>query len=263
MRLYAKLFLITVFGCGAAHSHAQTAGAWSSHFPLPELTAFLDFPEPIQQIEQVLEEEQNSNLKAWVYAVGIETALNPGTSGQWDTIPGKGRVWRIGIHAENALSLNLFIENYRMSSGMALYAYNKSKTGIAGPFDARNNANGGVLPVQSLPGDMIIVEWNIPLQASRNDFTITSVGYGFRDMAGSGRIVPLAAAAGCSVDINCKTGNHWQREKRSVVRLETITRTGNTIRTQYCTGTLVNQAVETGRKKPYILTANHCISTGE
>ncbi|MDR1172065.1 MAG: trypsin-like peptidase domain-containing protein [Bacteroidales bacterium] len=265
MRLYVKIFFMIVFGYGTVHSDAQNTSAWSLQFPLPELAVFLDFPEPVEEIEQVLSEEQNSNssLKARVYAVGIETALNPGTSGQWDTITGKGYVWRIGIHAKNALSLNLLIENYRMSSGMALYVYNKSRTNIAGPFGVRNNANGGVLPVQSLSGDMIIVEWNIPLQAPRNDFTITSVGYGFRDIAGSGKIIPLATAATCNVDINCKTGNHWQREKRSVVRLETITRTGNIIKTQYCTGTLVNQAVDTDRKKPYILTANHCISTDD
>ncbi len=264
MRLYVRFFFLIVFSYGTVHANAQNTGAWSLQFPLPELTASLDFPEPREIIEQVLKEERNnySNLKAWTYAVGIETSLSPGTSGQWDTIPGKGYVWRIGIHAENALSLNLFIENYKMLSGMALYVYNKSRTNVAGPFDIRNNANGGVLPVQSLPGDMITVEWNIPLQAlSRNNFTITNVGYGFRDMTNNGRIVSLATAADCNVDINCRTGNHWQREKRSVVRLETTTRTGNIIKTQYCTGTLVNQAVDTDRKKPYILTANHCIST--
>jgi len=255
-----------VFGYGTVNSHAQNTGAWSSQFPLPELTAFLNFPEPLEAIEQVLEEERNSYsaLKAWVYAVGIETSLNPQTSGQWDTIPGKGYVWRIGIHAEHALSLNLFIENYWMQPGMALYVYDRPEDNMAGPFDIRNNTNGGVLPVQSLPGDRLIVEWNIPMQSlPRNDFTITSIGYGFRDVAADGKIVPWAAAADCNVDINCRTGNHWQREKRSVVRMETTVRKGGVIRTQYCTGTLVNQAVDADRKKPYILTANHCIPTNE
>jgi len=250
-----------VFGYGSVISHAQHKVAWSLQDLLPELTALVSFSEPVEKIEQVLEEERNSNsaLKAWIYAVGIETSLNPGTSGQWDTIPGKGYVWRIGIHAGHALSLNLFIENYRMQPGMALYVYGRSMDNIAGPFDVRNNANGGVLPVQSLPGDRLVVEWNIPMQAfPRNDFTITSVGYGFRDIAANGKMVQLAATD-CNIDINCRTGNHWQREQRSVVRMETIMRPG----TQYCTGTLVNQAVDADRKEPYILTANHCISTNE
>ena len=256
MRLYVRLLFIFILGHATVCSHAQ----WSKQFPLRELTAIENFPEPIAQIEQVYQEERNedSYLKAWVYAVGIETALNPQTSGQWDTIPAKGYVWRIGIHAQNALSLNLFIENYRMKLGMALYVYGNED--LVGPFDTRNNANGGVLPVQSLSGDRITVEWNIPMQVSpRNDFLITGIGYGFRDKSG-GKITPLQSAMDCNVDINCKTGNHWQREKRSVIRMETRLLNG---RTQYCTGTLINQAVDPNRKKPYILTAHHCVSTDE
>jgi len=271
MRLYVRFFFIIIvaFYYGTAHSDAQETGAWSLHFPLPELTAWMDFPEPVEKIAQVMEEEQNNQslLKGWVYAVGIDVSIDPMTSGQWDTIPGKGLVWRIGIHAENALSLNLFIEKFKMQPGMALYVYDSLLENVAGPFDTRNNANGGVLPVQSLPGDKIIVEWNIPFDFRFSifdfRFSIVNVGYGFRDMAANGKIVSLATAANCNVDINCRTGNHWQREKRSVVRLETTIRTGSVTKTQYCTGTLVNQAVDADKKKPYILTANHCISTSD
>ncbi len=238
--------------------------AWSLQHELPVMTAYYDLPEPISKIEYILMSENidSSQLKAWVYAVGIEVDFNPKNSGQWDTIPGKGYVWRMGIRAANALSLNLFIENYRMQPGMTLYVYNEDHTERTGPFDTRNNKNGGTLPVQSLPGNSIIIEWNIPLHlSSHNNFTITNVGYGFREIPGQNRIVPMAVADGCNVDINCKTGNHWQREKRSVVRMETTTRSGGIVKTQYCTGTLVNQAVATEKKKPYILTANHCVST--
>jgi len=271
MRVYVRyiIFVIVAFGYGTIYSDAQDFSAWSLHFPLPELTAWMDFPEPVEKIEQVLEEEKNSQsqLKTWIYAVGIDTFIEPLTSGQWDTIPGKGYVWRIGLHAENALSLKLFIENYRMQPGMALYVYSSSMENFAGPFDSRDNANGGILPVQSLPGDRIIVEWNIPFDCRLLivdcQLTITSVGYGFRDMAASGKMVPLAQADKCNKDINCMIGNHWQREKRSVVRLETITKTGTVTTIQYCTGTLVNQAVDADQKRPYILTAHHCISTKE
>jgi hypothetical protein len=144
---------------------------------------------------------------------------------------------------------------------MALYAYNKERNMTAGPFDAGNNANGGILPVQSLTGDTIIIEWNIPLHFEPCDcFTITSVGYGFRGISGQAAITPAAAAAACNVDVNCKAGNHWQREIRSVVKMETITRDEyDRMITRYCSGVLINQASD--RKEPYILTANHCIST--
>jgi hypothetical protein len=259
MSLHARIFFL-IFCYATVNSYAQNTRPWSSQFILPELKAILSFPEPIEKIEQALNKEKNnpSALKAWVYAVNIETSLNPQTSGQWDTIPETGYVWRVGIFAENALSLNLFIEKYRMASGMALYTYNTENT--AGPYDARNNGNRGVLPVQSLPGDMLIIEWNIPLNAvQRNYFTIASIGYGFRDIADYGKRVPSASAEDCNVDVNCRTGNHWQREIRSVVKLQIMTKK----ETLLCTGTLVNQAVDADHKKPYVLTANHCVSTDE
>lgn len=251
------------------YSIAQKQTAWSTQYPLPELNVFVNLPEPVEKIRQILEEEQNNTsvLKAWIFAAIIETELKPQTSGQWDTIPGKGYVWRLGIHAENALSLNLLIENYRMLPGMALYAYTRTRELTAGPFDSRNNANGGILPVMSLPGDMIVVEWNIPFNSKLTSsnpsgfsilnyqFSITSVGYGFRDITERRKTQVQPTADTCNVDIKCKTGNHWQREERSVVRLETIKKDG----VGWCTGTLVNQAVEANRKKPYILTAYHCI----
>ena len=260
MRLFTKFFVIIVFVCGTMSSYAQNINAWSMQYALPELTAFSDFPEPIEQIERMLDEEREneSRLKSHIYAVNIETSISSGTSGQWDTIPEKGCVWRIGIRAMNALSLNLLIENFRMQPGMALYVYNPSMTHTAGPFDHRNNNNGGMLPVQSIPGDIIIVEWNIPFQFSifNFQFSITNVGYGFLGMPGDGGISRFAADH-CHVDINCTTGTYWQREKRSVVWLEIKKGT----KWERCTGTLINQAVDPDRKKPYILTAHHCIST--
>ena len=243
--------------------HAQSIDdPWSSQFPLPELKAIINFDEPTESIEQLLEKEriEQGALKTFVFGIGIETSLTPQTAGQWDTISDKGYVWRIGIQAKYALSLNLLVENYMMLPGMALFAYDRAKNNIAGPFDARYNSNGGILPVSSLPGDMIIVEWNIPIQTtSLNHFTITSIGYGFRNISEQSMIRALSSGD-CNVDVNCLSGNHWQREKRSVVLMETIL---SDRRTQYCTGVLVNQAVAPQDKKPYILTANHCISTAE
>jgi len=266
MRLYIKhLVVIAVFGHVWSFSVAQTVGAWSALYPLPELSAVLFFSEPSERIEQIFERERNSMSKALVFSAGIDTVIAPHTSGQWDTIPGKGYVWRVGIHAENARSLNLFIENYKMSHGMTLYAYNRAMSAVAGPFDDRHNDNGGVLPVQSLPGDMIIVEWNVPVgfkfQVSGSMFQVSSIGYGFREADGDR--IRFSNADVCNVDVNCKTGNHWQRERRAIVRMETTIQTSSGRETMLCSGVLVNQAVDAEQKRPFILTAYHCVSTPE
>ena len=266
MRPYLRLFVIIVSFCqGTLASGARDIGAWSSMFPLPELSAVLVFSEPTEKIERALERERSgqSALKTWVFSVGIDVDISPLDAGQWDTIPGIGYVWRIGVHAEHAHSLNLILEKYKMPPGMSLYVYDRSALSVAGPFDDRHNANGGLLPVQSLPGDMLTVEWNVPVNRTPdNHFAITSVGYGFRGVADS-EAVRFSTADICNVDVNCKTGNHWQREKRAVVRLETTLQTSAGRETMHCTGALVNQAVDADQKKPYILTAYHCVSTPE
>jgi hypothetical protein len=215
--------------------------------------------EPIKDIYDLLKEEQTSDnrLKSWIYAVGIAVDINPSASGQWDTIPGVGYVWRIGIHADRALSLNLLLENLQMQAGESLYVYDEAQS-VVSSFNARNHSR--IQPIESVSGHSLVVEWNIPVRSPWQAFRITSVGYGFRDAHSDG-IVSLAAGK-CNVDINCKSGNHWQREKRSVVRLQTTykNKSGKTV-TQSCSGVLVNQADK--EKKPYILTAGHCVGTDE
>ena len=257
MRLIFIIFLVSV----ALKLQANDAGKpWSLQHQLPQLTAIKNFSQPEEPAQEL-----NNAVKALIYAVGIETSLKPETVGQWDTIPSKGYVWRLGIHANNALSLNLLIENYLMKQGMALYVYDNDMKIIVGPFDTSYNSNGGILPVQSISGNFIVIEWNIPLHTTINDyFNIINIGYGFRGIEDQFRKIPLSAND-CNIDVNCMTGNHWQRENRSVVRLQTTVWNvkTNTWVSQYCSGVLINQAVSADRKKPYILTAAHCIENSE
>ncbi len=255
IKILTYIVLCSWFFTPSFAQNRQTT-AWSFQHELPALTTFVHLSEPVEKIEKILAEENSDGdiLKSWVYAIDINVDLNPRTSGQWDTIPGKGLVWRIGVHAENASSLNLLLENYQFQAGMSLYVYSEDRTSLVGPFDAQNNKNEGILPIQEIAGNTVIVEWNIPLSVSSLDyFTITAVGYGFRDIFGQDQITSMAALK-CNIDINCKEGNHWQREKRAIVRISY--RSGGAI--HLCSGVLLNQATTT--KKPYILTANHCIS---
>ncbi|MDR3093097.1 MAG: trypsin-like serine protease [Bacteroidales bacterium] len=226
---------------------ANDAGMWSAYCPLPPLSSFIHLTEPVDDIRQILLEE-NTQLKSWIYAASIDVDITP-ADGQWDTIPGAGYVWRIGIRAENALSLDLLLRQFHLQNGEAIHIYNESQTVIYS-FTAQDNRPAQVLPVAAVKGNSIIVEWNVPARENAQAFTISSVGYGFRDPHPMSRKV----SSDCEMDVNCKNGNHWQLEKRAIVRLQT--RQGN--KNLSCTGVLVNQASDV--KKPYILTAGHCVS---
>ncbi len=233
---------------------AQDDRMWSMQYGLSGLQSYELIPKPDPDEIRQLDEEA-ATLKIETFAVNIVVNITPASSGQWDTIPGRGIVWRLGICSENAFSLSLRIDHFKMQKGMRLFVYNSRQTEMSGPFDNRNNGNFGVLPVRSLAGDTIILEWDIPTHLPPKEFfTITHVGYGYRQPE---LFSLLKAAASCNIDINCVEGNHWQREKRSVVKLE-ITKDNNR-GISYCTGVLVNQASDSIR--PYLLTANHCISS--
>ncbi|PLX24418.1 MAG: hypothetical protein C0599_02155 [Salinivirgaceae bacterium] len=58
----------------------------------------------------------------------------------------------------------------------------------------------------------------------------------------------------CNVDVNCPRGEKWQDVKRSVVRI--FFDNG-----YLCSGTILNNTLN--NEIPYLLTANHCISTQE
>ncbi|GHT23107.1 hypothetical protein FACS189430_05870 [Bacteroidia bacterium] len=232
---------------------AKDVDVWSMRYPLAPLSSFIHLTEPVDDVNRILLEE-NTQLKSWIYAAAIDVHLTPDASGQWDALPdGAGYVWRIGVRAENALSLDLLLRQFHLQKGEAIHIYNESQTVIYS-FTAQDNRPAQVLPVAAVNGNSIIVEWDVPARESAQAFTISSVGYGFRNPHPA---YSRMAASDCHIDVNCKTGNHWQLEKRAVVRLQT--KQGN--KNLSCTGVLVNQASDI--KKPYILTAGHCVSDND
>jgi hypothetical protein len=229
---------------------AQTAEPWSVRYPVSPLLSFVHLAEPVEAIEKILAEE-NVRLKTWVFAAGIETDISPSATGQWDTIPGTGYIWRMGIYTENALCVDVLLKNFHLRNNESLHVYNDPPT-TRYSFTRRDNRPNGILAVAAVKGNGIIVEWNVPERKDAQPFTISNAGYGFRNPQPD--YVRMSAAA-CNVDINCRSGNQWQLEKRSVVRLQTKRTDGKNV---LCSGVLVNQTGDV--KKPYILTAGHCIS---
>ncbi|MDR0714478.1 MAG: trypsin-like peptidase domain-containing protein [Bacteroidales bacterium] len=229
---------------------AQTTDPWSVRYPVSPLSSFVYLAEPVEDIEKILAEE-NTQLKTWVFAAGVETDITPSTSGQWDTIPGTGYVWRTAVRTENALCLDLLLKNFRLGDNESLHVYNELQTSRYS-FTQRDNRPNEILPVAALKGSGIVIEWNIPERKDAYPFTVSNIGYGFRNPQPD-RV--RMSADRCNVDINCRSGNRWQLEKRAVVYLQTKGKDGKGLS---CSGVLVNQTGKT--KKPYILTAGHCIS---
>jgi lysyl endopeptidase len=191
------------------------------------------------------------NLKSLVFAKSFNIQVEPSREGIW-TEQGDGtRVWRIALQSGGAFSLNIIFNRFRLEPGVSVFVYNAPQTDILGSFTSRNNRPSGSLALAPVRGDKIIIEMQV--ESGVDNYGELMIGTLNHDFTGilDHKNGPFGLSGDCNIDINCPSGDHWQTEKNAVIR---VTVNGNTL----CTGVLVNNTSNDG--KPYLLTANHCIS---
>lgn len=232
------------------------AEPFSSAYKLQPVTKFEELPE-ISNTMLLREDEEKraQRLKVRRFAQMIPVGFHPYNSGTWEET-GAGKVWRLGIHSADAYSLYLVFDEFRLAPGVKLFVYNTDFSKIAGAFTSKNNNRFNKFSIAPIPGDAIIIELNIP--SGIDDFgelTLGKVGHDYTNEFGSSKLKSIknGPSEDCEVDINCPEGETWQQEKRAVCKL--------IVNGELCTGTLINNV--SNLKIPYLITANHCVSTNE
>jgi len=156
-------------------------------------------------------------------------------------------IWRFGICAKDAISLNLTFSEFKIPKGSKLFVYSANKMSILGDFSSKNNTGSGIFPVLPIYSDSIIIEY---FELNNSEFSsklaIKSVGYGFIDLREN-----RSKSGSCNVDIRCELGLPWYLEKRGIAKMFIDNEF-------FCTGSLVNNT--RNDETPYFLTANHCVS---
>ncbi|MBN1116194.1 MAG: T9SS type A sorting domain-containing protein [Bacteroidales bacterium] len=196
-------------------------------------------------------ETAQSNTKNFQFACPFHTEFDPDNSGEW-TETSSGRIWRLGIHSENAYSIYLTLK-YKLLPGVRLYVYGPKYEDLRGAFTSKNNNSAGILSIAPVRGSRVIIEINIPTsQKTPGEAVITQVYHDYINIFPSNTLKSTDERA-CFEDINCLNGKYWQTEKRSVCKVLTAGGMG--------TGTLVgNTAIN---NTPYVLTAGHLITSAE
>jgi hypothetical protein len=195
-----------------------------------------------------------NRTKHFQFACPIFTDLNPDNSGEWIETP-SGRIWRLGIHSANAISLYITMQ-YSLSVGVKMFVYDPEYEDLRGAFSNRNNNDAEILSIMPVVGDRLIVELNVPnYQELYGEINITKVYHGFYNIYEELPLQSLkySKTDDCNEDINCTNGNYWQTEKRSVCKI--IYNGG------VATGALIGNT--SGNTTPHILSANHVISSAE
>lgn len=155
-------------------------------------------------------------------------------------------IYRTTIKSTGAKALNIYFNDFNLSTEDQLYIYSKDKQQLLGAFTAANNKKHKQFATDYIVGDEITIEYNHKNSTPLASLKINQIGYFLKDTEKE------TASQSCEVNINCSEGDDWQDEKKGIVRL--LIRKGN--QTFWCSGSLVNNT--STDCTPYILSADHC-----
>jgi hypothetical protein len=252
--LFMSVFLV---GCGlsAVNAQLQYPGKPVGDYrkmSAAEVIYLLPPVDPLQVEAAILENREKLN-KPFTFALERTLQISPQKQGGW-TREGETRVWRVHIISPDACSMGLLFTSFRLRKGVRVMVYDPQLKHVKGAYTDQNNKSSGVFAVGHLPGDAVIVELQVSGEMDDyGELVLGSVSHAFLTTGSPGFRSSCAGEYGCSqpceIDVSCQEGMDWQSEKRSVVRINTLT--------QYCTGVMVNNTSCNG--DPLLLTAKHCI----
>ncbi len=201
--------------------------------------------------------KSSGGIGGYPFADLYAVALDMENAGCWITTDAGWRVWLLRIRSDNARSIGIIFDKFRIPCGARLFLYDPLKRHILGAFTERNNKPSGILAVSHIPGDEVILQYELPLGLpDAGELSVGQAAHATVDIFSRKATHPDAFGTSdtCEIDINCEEGQGWQTVKRSVCSY--IYPDHGTQR--FCSGTLINNTALDG--SPYLYTASHCIA---
>ena len=188
------------------------------------------------------------------YRVGVEVAvrISPVTDGQWDDLPGGGRIWRATILCKDAQGIGLNYTELRLPEGSDIFVYTPDHNSIIGAISSRELSETA-FSTRPLKGDKLIIEYYEPPKVKDLPvIDISGIIYMYRGFDEQGENIKSVSSGSCEVNVNCPEGQNWQKQKQGTVKI--LTKVGT--QTFYCTGVLMNNTLQDF--SGLLLTAGHC-----
>lgn len=144
-------------------------------------------------------------------------------------------------------------DRWDLPEGALVYLYDMERTRFIGGFDHNNRGPESTMATEVLPGDAVILEYQLPPGTPMGALRVSGITHGTMDFfrrAGEDRdFNPGFQSAPCHINVACPEAAGWQTEKRAVVMFLRADGQG-------CTGTLINNTAIPGR--PLVYLAEHC-----
>lgn len=250
-------FALLMIGAFAQQIHQQLSEGgtpWSFKFDQQDADIIYQSMPQIN-IEQLMYEDSMTALQTKPFRFGFDhmTAFNLSNSGSVTNLENGDKVWRMGIYAPDAKSINLSFQNLNLPAGCKLFVYNPAKTEYYGAFtQAHVSPSDLMLGTELIYDDSVIVELLIPQSASSSvSLEIWRISHGYRDLKEQ-VMRSFGDAGSCNNNARCPSYAAWDNQIRSGICLVNGS--------EFCSAALINNTCNDGT--PYVLTANHCGSSG-
>ena len=199
--------------------------------------------------EDLINDEMKSG--PWRFGYNHFASLSITNSGVWRTLGNGDKVWRLGIECPEAVTINLAFQYVSIPVGAKLFVYNEDKTILFGGFTQKQVSEDLQFGTELIDGQKIFIEYYVPAECSNvGHLEVFRITHGYRSTA-SYVDRAFGTSGACENNANCFPA--YDNQIRSVVMLVS----GGS---GFCTGALINNTCNDGT--PYVLTANHCGSSG-
>jgi hypothetical protein len=171
--------------------------------------------------------------------------------GEWRDLPDGMALWRIPLHAPNALTLDFGFRRFFLPPGAQLFIHNGSQ--VLGPYSESDNPRAGEFWTPLINGERAQIEVLLPQAMKRFlELDLGTLHAGYRDIfAAKSFHDPNVGSGACNLDTICPQGDSW----RSEINAEAVLVSNGT----FCSGQLVNNT--RGDHAALLTTAHHCYST--
>ena len=217
---------------------------------------------PSFDLEAVLAEDaynQANSIGPDRFAYPMEVNLTMDNSGQWQTDADGNRYWLLEIESPGAGYMNIFAQDYYIPRGAKFVFYDETQTHITELTHDYHELHDFLVLWPGIPGDKISIEYHeSSTQPGNGKLDIDSVIHDYTNSLDRG---PFGESDACNIDVACEVANDWNYEEQSVVLILSTTVNG----LGWCSGAMINSlnpnTQEGSPPAPYLLTANHCLSS--
>jgi hypothetical protein len=193
---------------------------------------------------------KNSDTSNDIAGYVFKSKFDVSNTGIWKKFSDQYDTWILKFNIKKVAGIAVIFSDLKLDRRAKLFVYNLYDVKAV---DRDDIPPSGILPIEYLAGEEIVIELDVPSGSRSSFFSVDAISFTDNASLVNRSFVSFdnERTASC---YTCLTGKFWENPKKATVKI-IIFRESEAI---MCTGALINNTARDAR--PYILTAQHCIT---